>query len=167
MQKTIRRGDTKLAGYFALELFHSRYSEYCWKRLLTISAEDCHGETITTEIYNLYRSFRLINDGKKEEKGRIFISKAVIILCRALKNRDADVLQNAIYDQKMEVTDEEIARHLAETPKEELPVPDYAYDCHTRKGKTMGKTKKQFFEEEFKGLQPRQKGLFDHLHLEM
>ena len=42
LQKAIRRGDVKLAGYMALELF-PRYSEYCWRRLLTISAEDCHG----------------------------------------------------------------------------------------------------------------------------
>ena len=32
LQKSIRRGDAKLAGYMALELF-PRYAEYCWKRL--------------------------------------------------------------------------------------------------------------------------------------
>lgn len=33
LQKSIRRGDVKLAGYMALELFPD-YAEYCWKRLL-------------------------------------------------------------------------------------------------------------------------------------
>jgi len=34
----------------------------------------------------------------KQPRGRIFISKAVILLCAARKNRDADHLQNFVYD---------------------------------------------------------------------
>ncbi len=49
MQKAIRRGDACVAGYFALELWHSNYRDYVWKRLFTISAEDCYG-LITKEI---------------------------------------------------------------------------------------------------------------------
>ena len=63
LQKSIRRGDAKLAGYMALELF-PRYAEYCWKRLLTISAEDCHG-LVTQEIKALYDSFHVVNKGKR------------------------------------------------------------------------------------------------------
>ncbi len=40
MQKAIRRADAKLAGYWALELWESGFGKYCWKRLLTVSAED-------------------------------------------------------------------------------------------------------------------------------
>jgi replication-associated recombination protein RarA len=40
MQKGIRRGDAALAGYWALELWESGFGKYCWKRLLTVSAED-------------------------------------------------------------------------------------------------------------------------------
>ena len=32
LQKSIRRADTKVAGYFALELF-PQYHNYVWKRL--------------------------------------------------------------------------------------------------------------------------------------
>lgn len=35
-----RRADTRLAGYWALELWHSGFGNYVWKRLLTVSAED-------------------------------------------------------------------------------------------------------------------------------
>ena len=45
MQKAIRRGDTRLAGYWALELWASGYGNYVWKRLLTVSAEDCWGDS--------------------------------------------------------------------------------------------------------------------------
>jgi hypothetical protein len=41
--------------------------------------------------------------------------------------------------------------------------PDYAFDCHTLKGKRKGKTKADFFREEQKALRPFQPGLFDEL----
>ena len=66
MQKAIRRSDARLAGYFALDLYHGGYWKYLWKRLLTISAEDCAG-IITREIEALYNGFMLVNEGKKEK----------------------------------------------------------------------------------------------------
>ena len=163
MQKAIRRNDPKLAGYFALELYHSGFHQYVWKRLLTISAEDCYGVTITTEVYNLYRSFMLINDGRPEvDKGRIFISKAVIILCRSPKSRDADHLQNLVYD-KDRVFSGEIEEIIRAVKEENLPIPEYAFDIHTQKGRYLGKSKKAFFLEECEALKPRVKGLFDDL----
>lgn len=164
MQKAIRRNDVRIAGYFALELFHSGYYNYVWKRLMTISAEDCHG-IITLEIAALMEGFNLVNAGKSEkEKGRIFISKAVIILCEHNKNRDPDHLQNFVYDKKAEMSDVQITRALMSSePEAYIPIPEYAYDVHTQKGRTKGKTKKDFFSEELKALNPRTPGLFDHL----
>ena len=49
------------------------------------------------------------------------------------------------------------------TAREYVPIPDYAFDCHTRKGKASGATKAQFFSAEHAALQPFQPGLFDHL----
>lgn len=163
LQKAVRRADVKLAGYMALELF-PKYSEYCWKRLLTISAEDCYG-VITKEVKALYDSFHVINKGKKgnDLKGRIFISKAVILLCSAKHNRDADLLQNFIYDRKELITDEQIESYFKEVRKEPMSIPEYVYDVHTRKGKIMGKTKDDFFIEEQKALQNVQYSLFDEL----
>jgi replication-associated recombination protein RarA len=162
LQKEIRRGNTKLAGYWALELFHSGFSNYCWKRLLTISAEDCWG-ILTNEIKSLHDSFLVINQGvpKTKEKGRIFISKAVIILCACKKNRDPDHLQNFVYDGDMDVAVAELEKSVDESKGE--VVPEYAFDVHTKKGKLMGKTKKDFFKDEQQALFPFQAGLFDHL----
>ena len=165
LQKSIRRADVKLAGYMALELF-PRYAEYCWKRLLTISAEDCHG-LITQEIKSLYDSFWVINKGKKGDdlKGRIFISKAVIILCTCKHNRDSDLLSNYIYDKKALISDEQIENLMDEVREEYMEVPDYVFDCHTIRGKKMGKTKQQFFIEEENALANRQLSIFDNLDL--
>lgn len=161
LQKSIRRGDVRLAGYMALELF-PKYSEYCWKRLLTISAEDCYG-IITKEIMALYEAFKVINKGKKAEelKGRIFISKAVILLCQAKHNRDADILSNYIYDKKYELSDEQIEELFEEVREERAEIPEYVYDVHTLKGKISGKTKADFFKQEEEGLSNKQVSMFD------
>ncbi len=58
MQKAIRRGDARLAGYWAIELFESGYHGYAWRRLLTISAEDCWG-ILTQEIWTLWQTLAI------------------------------------------------------------------------------------------------------------
>ncbi len=166
LQKTIRRGETKLAGYFAHEIVASGYHKYVWKRLLTISAEDM-AEGITKEIKALHDSFQFINEGLakgKKIKGRIFISKAVIILSEAKKSRDADHMQCLLYDKKIGITNEEILSELEEiTEMDKVELPAYTFDVHTKKGKMNGKTKEEFFQEEDGALKPRQVGIFDHL----
>ena len=159
LQKSIRRGDAKLAGYMALELWTSGYVNYLWKRLFTISAEDCYG-IITKEIESLWQGYQLVNEKAKDPKGRIFISKAVIVLCTAKKCRDADHLSNFIYDKQVGINPEELLKEI-ESCTDYIPLPEYVYDVHTMKGKKMGKTKEQFFKEEYEALKPRQIGLFD------
>ena len=162
LQKSIRRGDTKVAGYFAMELFASGMDKYCWKRLLTIGAEDV-SDMVNTELTSLQQNFNFINEGAKrgQKKGRIFLTKAVYILCHAMKSRDTDHLQCIIYDYKFDITDEELEATIRAGRKEEEAIPDYAYDCHTKKGKMSGKTKEDFLIEEQEALHPVQLGLFD------
>lgn len=165
MQKAIRRNDAKIAGFFALELFHSGYQYYVWRRLLVISAEDCYGIGITTEVFNLYRAYVLVHENKSEDdmKGRVFLSKALLILCRTKKCRDADHLHNLMFDQGKGITDEEALAAIKIDHGEIIDVPDYAHDVHTKRGRYLGKTKEDFFREEFIALEPREKGLFDGL----
>ena len=135
MQKAIRRGETQYAGYWALELWASGFGNYVWKRLLTVSAEDCWG-IITQEVKALHDSYAMINANLsgRRARGRIFISKAVILLCAAKKSRDADHLQNFVYDEMCGIDPDTLADELRSAP-EYVPVPDYALDCHTRRGK--------------------------------
>lgn len=164
LQKAIRRGDARLAGYFAIEMFESNFYEYLWKRLLVISAEDCFG-ILTQELESLYRACQAVNKGRGEDgqrkRTRVFIGKAVLLLAMAKKSRDVDHLTNLVYDGKSGMTDEAINGALDEARQHREEVPEYAFDCHTRKGKKMGKTKKDFFVEEHDALKPREKGLFD------
>ena len=158
MQKAIRRADAAVAGYFALELWHSGFRDYVWKRLFTISAEDCYG-LITNEIEALWQGHELVNKTANEPKGRIFVSKAVLLLCECRKNRDADHLQNFIYDRRMIDVD----MWIEEIRREPIPIPEYTFDVHTRKGKKRGRTKEEFFREEYEALNPKEPGLFDAL----
>ena len=56
---------------------------------------------------------------------------------------------------------DKLAADLLKAGKEKIP--EYAFDCHTLKGKRAGKTKADFFREEQKALKPWQPGLFDVL----
>lgn len=157
-QKAIRRADLPLSGYWAIELFESGFAGYLWRRMTVISAEDCWG-ILTQEIVALQKAWSEA-DKKRKGSGRIFISKAVILICLAKKNRDADHLTNLVYDRQS-IPAQELITSLESSRGEIVEIPDYAYDCHTRKGRQDGKTKENFFVDEFEALKPRQQGLFD------
>ncbi len=167
LQKSIRRNEPDTAVYFAMELHASGYWKYVWKRLLTVSAEDCAG-CITQEIKALHDSFLVVNEGHNGNadgtKGRVMITKAVLLLCQAYKCRDADHAQIFLYDRKV-LSDAKVEKYLLQLKPEERveEIPEYAYDCHTAKGRKAGKSKDDFFKAEAKALQPRVKGLFDEL----
>ena len=90
------------------------------------------------------------------------MAKAAILLAMARKCRDADHLTNLVYDQK-NISDVDIEAAITEARNQPEEIPDYAYDVHTFVGKRQGKTKKDFFRDEFAALTPRQTGLFDEL----
>ena len=154
LQKTIRRGDARLAGYFAMELFASGVGAYAWRRLLTISAEDCAG-IVTQEIAALHASWRTAGTGR----GRVFLAKAALLLAQAPKSRDADHLANLVYDRQ--AIDPQQLQAVLQDARDTEAIPAYAYDCHTAEGRRRGKTKRQFFVAEFDALAPRVPGLFD------
>jgi len=162
LQKAIRRNDAKMACYAGLELFHSGYFNYLWKRLLIISAEDIYSP-ITLEIWALYQAFLLIRKNNKNVKnaGRLFVCKAILILCRAEKSRDADHVTNLFYD--IETIPEKELQEYINANDGKIEMPDYAYDCHTAKGKRMGRTRKDFFITEQLALSPKKQTEFDEL----
>lgn len=157
LQKTIRRGDVFHASFAAKEM-HVKYREYLWRRLLTVSAEDCYG-IMTKEIVALWEADQIINGNKC--KSWIFIAKAVTLLCMARKNRDADYVCLNFMCPDKELSPEEINEFGWDGLPESVTVPDWVYDCHTRKGKMMGKTKLEMVIEENAALQPHQLNLFD------
>lgn len=100
LQKASRRADTAIAGYMAIEMFESNFARYCWMRLLTISAEDCAG-IVTQELKALHDAWLVLTDDGRRHKSRILLSRAVLIRCQTRKCRNADYLQNFVYDRSM------------------------------------------------------------------
>lgn len=161
LQKSLRRGDIRMAGYWVTEMGKSGFGGYAWKRLLTVAAEDCHG-IICHEILALCEAWERVTKGKKRgTRSVVFLAKAAWLLAVAKKNRDSDHLINLTWENKMGVTDDHILKEL-EDARSELPaIPDEALDLHTRRGKARGATKDLFLRVEQAALSPKEPGILD------
>ena len=133
-QKAIRRGDEEVALYFAVELFNSGFDEYLWKRIKIICSEDIglaepfFPMTIQA-LYRMYVDQKKKNDTKHQPE-KLFLIHAVLLLVRANKSRLVDWALITYFDMT-----------------EKLPIPDYAYDKHNRKGRAMGRGLDHFWTE--------------------
>jgi len=129
-QKSIRRGNEKEALFFGHELYASGYSKYCWKRILIITSEDIGlaNPDLPNQIMSLYNMWTIIAESNLEEGTMPFI-QAILTLCRSEKNRIID----------------EYKIYLLKTG-DNIEIPDYALDVHTRRGKIMGRMHKYFLE---------------------
>lgn len=85
IQKALRRSDKDMALYASAELL-PKYRNYLWKRLLTVSAEDCH-DMVTYKILSLHEKDGYTKSGTYSDEP---IEEALSILLAAQKNRDAD-----------------------------------------------------------------------------
>ena len=134
LQKCIRRGMEEEAMYWAVELFNSNYQEYVWKRLRIMASEDVGLAVpgIVAEIHALYQHHKL-QATKKEDKNqpeRLFLTHAVLMLCRAPKSR---------------VVDHALLYHWMRHEHVHLEVPDFALDKHNERGRRLGRGWRHFF----------------------
>jgi replication-associated recombination protein RarA len=163
LQKAIRRSDFEHAGYAAYELF-GKYHTFLWKRLVVTSAEDCYG-IMTKEIIALKMADDVVNVGKKGyDKDPLFVAKAITLLCMARKNRDGCYVACNFMNTD-EILSEDAIEHVDITQYDRLSdkdIPDWVFDCHTLRGKKMGKTEVDMGEDEQAALTPHQISLFDY-----
>jgi replication-associated recombination protein RarA len=161
LQKSLRRGDAAMCARAVNELL-PRYANYVWNRLLIVSAEDC-ADLVTGEIVALYDAWDKVTRGSGKttsakpavQEGRIFISKAIVILAKCRHSRDADELQHLIANRMpddvfMAALDD--VEEIMEAPAEHFEIPEYVYDVHTRRGKRRGRTRQQFLRDEHDAL---------------
>lgn len=167
LQKSIRRGDWKRAGYAANELYQD-YPDFLWNRLLIISCEDCLAP-ITEEILALRKADSMVNKKKpRDRRTKIFVGKAIVLLIECYKGREADFMactgmrenneemrKDPAFNQEVESLD--INKLVADG---EI-FPDYVYDPHTWLGKVKYKrnfaTNYDFDYIETKCLKPKPK----------
>lgn len=138
-QKSIRRGLEDEAMYWAVELWNSNFGEYLWKRLKIISSEDVGlaEPNISLNIQALYQMYqeqakksKQSGDGNAPE--RLFLTHAVVMLCRAKKSR---------------LIDWALLYHWNIHDFEHKDIPDFALDKHNERGRRLGRAWKHFFDE--------------------
>lgn len=133
MQKYIRRSQPKEAFYFAMKLCEFN-PVMMWNRLQEIVSEDIGivnpNLVVTFEILRKWYYQKM--DQKKN--GTLYLAHAILLMCQSPKSRDAtNLLFNVLYPMEFEGM--------------KYPIPDFAYDRHTAKGKRKGRGWEHFFEE--------------------
>jgi replication-associated recombination protein RarA len=136
LQKSIRRGEERDALYWATELELAGFGAYVWKRLRIIASEDVGiaDSNVAVQVRALYDDW--LDLKRKSGEGyegfhRVKLLHAVVILARAPKSRALDHALMWLY--------------AGERPKQ--PIPDYALDWHTKRGRQMGRGVEHFLEE--------------------
>jgi replication-associated recombination protein RarA len=135
MQKCIRRGMEYEAVHFAVELEEFNPT-MLWNRLKIIACEDIGPANPTMPILVdlLQRQYLAEKSKLAENAYTLFLVNAVVCLCRSQKSRITD-------DLLIVVNNERGVEHKF------LPIPDFALDKHTARGKAMGKNIDDFFSE--------------------
>jgi replication-associated recombination protein RarA len=135
LQKCIRRGLDYEAVHFAVELEEFNPT-MLWNRLKIIACEDVGpANPIMPLLIDLLQKQYLAEKSKLAESTyRLFFVNAVVCLCRSQKSRVTDDLLTIVYTER-------------ERDGVFLPIPDFALDKHTARGKAMGKGIDDFFSE--------------------
>ena len=138
LQKDIRRGDEEQALYWALELL-PRYELYLWRRLLVICNEDVGiaNPEILVQVQVLRSQYFEFREEGKDGTCRLILANAILLMCRSPKVRIADHFQRVVTQAWME----------AKASGAKRPIPDYALDKHTVRGKRMGRGFAQWVDE--------------------
>ncbi len=135
LQKCIRRGMEYEAAHFAVELEEFNPT-MLWNRLKIIASEDIGpANPLMPLLVDLMQKQYLTEKSKLAESAyRLYLMNAVVCLCRSPKSRITDDLQNVIYVER-------------EGEGKLPPIPLFALDKHTARGKAMGKGIDDFFNE--------------------
>lgn len=137
-QKSIRRCDEEQSTFWGIELYESGYQSYAWKRMVIMASEDVGlgDPDVIVKIMALKESYDfLASKNERSLPERLPFMQAVLLLTRCMKSRYVDHAITYYWQTHKD-------RHLE--------MPDYAYDMHTRKGKSMGRGLKYFYEESVK-----------------
>lgn len=133
-QKSIRRGLLEDAMYWGIELYESSYAEYAWKRMVIMASEDVGlGEpSCIVQIMALKQSYDFLELRHDQGAKKLPFTQAVVVLVKSRKSRFIDHAITVYWQQNRE---------------EMKPIPDWAFDMHTRKGKSMGRGLSYFYKE--------------------
>ncbi|MBT2498032.1 hypothetical protein J7E25_02880 [Agromyces sp. ISL-38] len=134
LQKSIRRGDVRLAVLIGRELYESsaELEAVMWSRLCVVSAEDA-GDGSWQEPVVVNSLFEMHERLDRAAGDRwLFAAHAIRFLAERTKDRTSDEWAN-------------LAMHLVNSSDRPFEIPDYALDVHTRRGQLAGRTVDDFW----------------------
>lgn len=134
LQKEIRRNKEKEAMFWALELV-PKYERYLWRRLTLIVHEDIGiaNPPLLTLVSVTAQSYSMLRENNVENGSRLLLANVILLMCRSPKSRIADHFQCVINFERRK-------GNL-------IPIPDYALDKHTGKGKQLSRGWDHWFTE--------------------
>lgn len=135
LQKCVRLGREKEAVYWGRAI-HEQYPILVWKRLATIASEDIGlgDPQASALIHSMCASYMALRNADKMFKSNVIVTHAIMVACRAKKNRDTDHLNI--------VTSHHLKDHKP-TPE----IDDAFLDKHTKQGKMKKRGFKHFLDE--------------------
>ena len=148
--KAVHNADYEMVGYCANELY-VRYKSFLWQTIKMIAKEVCSDNPAAIAEIEALRKIDKEQWGAVNETP-IYVAKTLVILVKLVKY-DASIFS---YRYQYNVAD------FSYFDSKYKPIPSYVYDCHTVRGKMMGKTKQMFVVEEQKALKPLCECEFDH-----
>ena len=134
LQKSIRRGDVRLAMLVARELYETsaELEAVMWSRLCVISAEDV-GDGSFQEPVVVNALFEMHERLGRDAGDRwLFAVHAVRYLAERVKDRTSDEWANLVM-------------LLMDASPRPFEIPAYALDVHTRRGQESGRTVAEFW----------------------
>ncbi len=134
LQKSIRRGDVRLAMLVARELYETsaELEAVMWSRLCVISAEDV-GDGSFQEPVVVNALFQMHERLGREAGDRwLFAVHAVRYLAERVKDRTSDEWANLVM-------------LLMDASPRPFEIPEYALDVHTRRGQESGRSVAEFW----------------------
>lgn len=161
LHKAIDHRDMDMIGYEMNELRVTK-RKVLWKALRDYALNKT-SKNVISEIVALEKADEFVNSNKKDgEKDEIFISKAVMILCYANDESIKDVRSSDIVslDELVDWSRYQI-KNIEECHLENNEIPEWVFDCHTLRGKRMGKTDWDMTIAEQEGLNPKAYAYFD------
>lgn len=155
----VRHRDMDMSGFYA-DKFRKHYRKFLWNLMIDMAFPSSK-INVRPEIMALKLADDKVN-GKKTEKDEIFISKAIILLMQA---NDPDypsvVASDHVSLSKLIDWNAHDVKPIADCKLETGDIPEWVFDCHTYKGKRMGKTDWDMTCDEQAALTPKRPAYFD------
>jgi replication-associated recombination protein RarA len=143
LQKCIRRAQVDEAMYWAVEMNESGFGAYAWRRLIVICSEDVGpaDHMASVVIHALHENSKVLREAVRSG------SRAQSDYWKALWPYEA-LLQAVTYlaraPKSREMCDAYPTIKMRQDKGDLLPIPDYALDTHTKRGRSMGRGMEHF-----------------------